>query len=70
MAQLLNPPEILYTNSKKVACDGSRDGQNSGSGHPLIYLNMGKNDSVICPYCSKCFVIQKSVSKNLVKKND
>lgn len=43
--------EIVHVNSKKVSCAGSK----SGSGHPLVYLNMGKNDSVVCPYCSKYF---------------
>ncbi len=70
MAAILNPLEILHTNSRKVACDGSKDSQGNNMGHPLVYLNMGKNDSVVCPYCSKCFVIQKSVSKKFGEKND
>ncbi len=46
-----NPLEIVYVNSKKVSCDGGK----SSFGHPLVYLNMGKNNFVICPYCSKYF---------------
>lgn len=53
------PIEILHVNSKKVACDGSRDG-NQSSGHPLVYLNMGNEDNVTCPYCSKYFTIKKT----------
>jgi uncharacterized Zn-finger protein len=53
-----NPLETLYVNSKKVSCQGEREGFKSGSGHPTIYLDMGKNDFVICPYCSKFFTIK------------
>jgi uncharacterized Zn-finger protein len=45
----------IQVNSKKVSCDGNDD----KSKHPLVYLNMGKNDSVTCPYCGKCFTINK-----------
>lgn len=51
--------EILHVNSKKVSCDGSRNDQENISGHPLVYLNMGKENFVICPYCSKYFTIKK-----------
>lgn len=52
--------EILHVNSKKVSCNGSKDANNTASGHPLVYLDMGKNDFVICPYCSKYFTINKN----------
>jgi len=44
-------PEEVITDKKRVACDGP-----SFSGHPRIYLDMGKNDRVVCPYCSRTFV--------------
>ncbi len=46
-----NPLETVYVASKKVSCDGGK----GVSGHPEVYLNMGKEDFVICPYCSKFF---------------
>jgi len=55
-----NPFETLYVNSKKVSCLGEREGAKAGSGHPTIYLNMGKNDFVICPYCSRYFTIKNN----------
>jgi len=70
-----NPLETLYVNSKKVSCKGEREGFVSGSGHPTIYLDMGKNESVTCPYCSKFFTIKhKSArtgmpSSNLTKEH-
>ncbi len=68
-----SPPEILHVNSKKVSCDGAKDDKKAASGkssagavgHPLIYMDMGKNDFVICPYCSKYFTTQKT-APNLV----
>jgi uncharacterized Zn-finger protein len=50
-----SPLETLHVNSKKVSCSGS----GVVSGHPLVYLEMGKDDFVICPYCSKFFTIKE-----------
>ena len=57
-----SPLETLYVNSKKVSCDGGK----GASGHPLVYLNMGKNDSITCPYCSKYFTVRKRSSSQEV----
>jgi len=71
MTSFSSPLEILHVNSKKVACDGSRDDKSGASGHPLVYLDMGKNDFVVCSYCSKYFNLQKSsaISKKILKNN-
>ncbi len=53
--------DILYANSKKVSCDGS----SSSSKHPLVYLHMGENDFVVCPYCSKYFSLNKNPNSNI-----
>ena len=55
----MNSPEIKknqdenteLVSSKKVSCSGL-DGP---LGHPKVYLDMGDNISVVCPYCSKIF---------------
>jgi uncharacterized Zn-finger protein len=49
--------EVLHVNSKKVSCEGG----SGASSHPLVYLNMGDKEHVSCPYCSKCFTIQKNI---------
>lgn len=65
----VSPKETLHVNSKKVSCDGGK----GASGHPLVYLNMGKNDFVVCPYCSKFFTVKNrsgqvgAVTKNKIK---
>lgn len=38
------------------------DGGGEALGHPAVYLNLGKEGKVICPYCSKCFVKAQSYS--------
>ncbi len=62
-----SPLETLHVNSKKIFCDGEKESVKSGLGHPAIYLDMGKNDSVVCPYCSRSFTIKKrpiTINKN------
>ena len=57
-----SPLEIVHVDSKKVSCDGGK----GPSWHPLVYLNMGKNDFVTCPYCSKYFTTEKKTGVNSV----
>ena len=53
MQEIENSTECV--DSKKVSCDGG-----SGAlGHPLVYLNMGNNSEITCPYCSKKFILEK-----------
>ena len=56
----MQPVEVIVVDDKKVSCDGG----GGASSHPLVYLNMGKEDFVVCPYCSKYFTIKKSDSNN------
>lgn len=49
---MAEPVEVINVDSKTVGCDGG-----VGSlGHPRVYLNMGKNSHIECPYCGKSFV--------------
>jgi uncharacterized Zn-finger protein len=44
--------EPIETKNTIVKCNGG-----SGVlGHPVIFLNLGAEEKVVCPYCSKCFV--------------
>jgi uncharacterized Zn-finger protein len=47
-------PEIVETDNTRNACDG--DG--GALGHPRVYLEMGDETSVECPYCDKRFVLR------------
>ena len=48
-------PEIVRTSSLRVACDGG-----AGSGHPRVWLNLGEEGRIACPYCSRVFILAGS----------
>ena len=60
----MEPPEIKeelnsdieFVKSKKVSCDGG----GGVLGHPKVYLEMGDQNEIICPYCSKLFRITQN----------
>jgi uncharacterized Zn-finger protein len=49
-------PIIVETSS--VSCDGG----NGAEGHPNVYLNIGQKGEVVCPYCSRTFVLAEGAS--------
>lgn len=52
----IEAPETIITPSRIVACDGG-DG---ALGHPRVFLNMGAEDKVECPYCDRLYILDKS----------
>lgn len=46
--------DTQYIETSTVNCDGNET--ETKSGHPLIYLNLGKEGKVTCPYCGKAFI--------------
>lgn len=50
----IEAPEVIEVETKRVACDGG----GGALGHPRVYLEMGKNDYVECPYCDRKFVLK------------
>ena len=52
------PPEIVETMSTEVACDGG----GGALGHPKVYLNMGSEAFVECPYCDRRFELRAAAS--------
>ena len=48
--------ELQVVSSPNVVCDGG----GGALGHPKIYLDMGKEKKIVCPYCSKLFVLEKT----------
>ena len=55
----MEPAEVIEVSETTVACDGG-DG---GLGHPRVYLHMGPDGKVECPYCDRLFVLDKSAKK-------
>lgn len=47
--------ESLLVNTRQVDCDGG----GGGIGHPKIYLSIGDNNIVECPYCGKTFIFKE-----------
>lgn len=53
MSKIGNAVEV---NMKKISCEGGAN----AAGHPRVFLNMGDNNEVVCPYCSKKFIIREN----------
>ena len=47
-------PEIIQVDDTRVRCDGG-DG---ALGHPRVFLEMGDETFVECPYCDRRFVLR------------
>lgn len=46
-------PEAIVVESPAVACDGG----GGALGHPRVYLRIGEAREIVCPYCSRRFVL-------------
>ena len=44
---------ITYVDTTNVFCDGGR----GELGHPGVYLNIGEQPKIVCPYCSQIFAL-------------
>ena len=44
---------ITYVDTTSVFCDGGR----GELGHPGVYLNIGEQPKIVCPYCSQIFAL-------------
>ena len=47
----MEPVETVTVETTTVGCDGG------SLGHPLVYLNLGKEGETECPYCGRRFVL-------------
>jgi uncharacterized Zn-finger protein len=46
-------PEVVVVRSRRIACDGV----GGALGHPRVFLEMGGEPFVECPYCDRRFVL-------------
>lgn len=46
-------PETIETASARVACDGGE----GALGHPRVWLSVGAQGWVECPYCDRRYVL-------------
>jgi len=50
------PQEIVHVDAMRVSCDGGQ----GALGHPRVFLNIGKDGKVECPYCDRLFILKGS----------
>lgn len=50
----IDAPETIVVETTRVMCDGG----NGALGHPRVYLEMGDENMVECPYCDRRFVLK------------
>ncbi len=58
----LNPPESVETATKHPDCDGG----GGALGHPKVYLEMGEETHVSCPYCGRLFYLEGTAVPDVV----
>jgi uncharacterized Zn-finger protein len=49
---MMQPFETIYVDTQVVACNGG----GGALGHPRVYLNLGPDHRVECPYCSRLYI--------------
>jgi uncharacterized Zn-finger protein len=49
------PFETIIVDTDRVACDGG----GGPLGHPKVYLNLGEQGRIECPYCSRLYVLRE-----------
>lgn len=47
-------PEVIEVEETRIACDGA----GGALGHPRVYLEIGKDGFVECPYCDRRYVLK------------
>lgn len=52
MSAIIPPPEVIYVDGHKVACNGG----GGALGHPLVYIELGEDGEAECGYCDRKFV--------------
>jgi uncharacterized Zn-finger protein len=49
------PFETITVDTDRVACDGG----GGPLGHPKVYLNLGEEGRIECPYCSRIYLLRE-----------
>lgn len=62
--ETIPPPEVIYVDSTRVACDGDL----GPLGHPRVYLQMGSQGWVDCGYCDRRFILTGGPADERAKK--
>ncbi|HEX4294663.1 MAG TPA: zinc-finger domain-containing protein [Rhizomicrobium sp.] len=57
-------PEIIQVEDTRVRCDGGAKGLGATLGHPRVFLEMGDENFVECPYCDRRFVLKDGAHRH------
>jgi uncharacterized Zn-finger protein len=58
-AAMIQPPETVYTESRRVSCNGATDIRGGAAlGHPRIWLEIDEKGYAECGYCDRRFVLR------------
>ena len=49
----MQPVETVSVETRTVACDGG-----GALGHPRVFLNIGAEGAVDCPYCGRRYILK------------
>jgi len=60
----LPAPETIEVDETKVACDGAKGIGGGALGHPRVYLEMGDEGYIDCPYCDRRFVLRAGAERH------
>ena len=50
--------ETITVTTAKIACDGNAA---EGLGHPRVWLDLTAHGEIVCPYCSRTYVLAEGV---------
>ena len=54
----MQPHQTIEVDSREVACDGG----NAALGHPRVFLHIGTDGDVTCPYCGRHYVLKEGAA--------
>jgi uncharacterized Zn-finger protein len=54
----MEPEEAINVETTTVRCDGG----GGPLGHPSVYLKIGAVGDVVCPYCSRHFLLEEGAA--------
>lgn len=52
--------EVIIVEQTSVSCDGG----GGPLGHPRVYLEIGDDGEIVCPYCSCTFKLAEGASRS------
>jgi uncharacterized Zn-finger protein len=54
---MIDAPETIPVRTRRIACDGSGDGEPAALGHPRVWLEIDDSGMVECGYCDRRYVL-------------